>query len=705
MSLRELARSQVINALDAVKPANKYKFLVVDDYVYTLLSALFGRDELLNYNITVMSKLTDNRPSESSFEVVYLMAPTDFNIEIVSVDFSISPKRYAACHFVLTQPLPEHTEAKLSKLPVANHIKSMQQIYVDFIVHESNVFSFNDHLDIHRFYHRKCLDLVVPAAQRAAERLASLCALVGEYPIVRFYQPADTASFDAATLPSLLASNFQEAMDATLRANPQLSPNIESGRARSVFLILDRAVDYFAPLLHEFTFQAMAYDILGISPDDNSYTYKYVNAKGRSERVTAQIDPYDSEWTSLRHKHMQEVSNILLKSLDKMKQENPDFFNTSSGPGSVSQIQDMLANVHIFNDTRDKFSLYLQLAQDCMKAFNERELDLIAQCEQSCATNEAPDGSTPRNLATDLVNILANPQVSSSDRARLIAIYLLYRNGLCEADIKKLSMHSQIRSQAVKSLQNLKYIGAPVLKDLGEKHPQKHTHLGFGEPSTEDVFETSRYVHGVSRILEAQVNGTLSTEQFPYFREAEQEEISLAHSGSMRNPRQRAAWAKSPDKLSKLKQRIFVFIPGGITFSEMKAVYEIGEKYNKEIYIGGSCIHTPKSFMDDLYHLHMQREMLLLPEDGTTEKVPEYLRRPNTTQSSQSEPHLAGSYSHLQSGQAPAPASVSASALAPASAMTSHDLPVRHNSLSQDLPKNNEKKTKKKSSRLARMFK
>ena len=63
----------------------------------------------------------------------------------------------------------------------------------------------------------------------------------------------------------------QQNLDDYKKANPDFPKPSDPPRPRGTLIITDRSMDTVAPLLHEFTYQAMANDLLKIE-DDNTYT-------------------------------------------------------------------------------------------------------------------------------------------------------------------------------------------------------------------------------------------------------------------------------------------------------------------------------------------------------------------------------------------------------------------------------------------------
>jgi syntaxin-binding protein 1 len=103
-------------------------------------------------------------------------------------------------------------------------------------------------------------------------------------------------------------------------------------RPRGTLIITDRTMDTVAPLLHEFTYQAMANDLLHIV-NGRSYTYRFQSRSpeggGRKgdeyEDRTAILSDADQLWTAVRHLHISEAIGKLKTDFNVFLEENAGF--------------------------------------------------------------------------------------------------------------------------------------------------------------------------------------------------------------------------------------------------------------------------------------------------------------------------------------------------------------------------------------------
>jgi syntaxin-binding protein 1 len=104
-------------------------------------------------------------------------------------------------------------------------------------------------------------------------------------------------------------------------------------------------MDMLAPFVHEFTYQAMANDLLRIENGTNytyvypsfppiygrvlkcfdRFRYKFQSAVGAFEDKTAILSDADTVWTEVRHMHMREAIDKLMADFNKFLVDNAVF--------------------------------------------------------------------------------------------------------------------------------------------------------------------------------------------------------------------------------------------------------------------------------------------------------------------------------------------------------------------------------------------
>lgn len=124
-------------------------------------------------------------------------------------------------------------------------------------------------------------------------------------------------------LSQLLAQEVQDELDDYVQSNPNFPP--PSNRPKGVLFVVDRAMDLYAPLLHEFTYQAMAHDLLPIQ-DGEKIVYKTeVEESGKKVAKDMVITEDDKVWVDVRHQHMKDTIEKLMADFQGFLRDNKNF--------------------------------------------------------------------------------------------------------------------------------------------------------------------------------------------------------------------------------------------------------------------------------------------------------------------------------------------------------------------------------------------
>ncbi|KAI0629391.1 Sec1-like protein [Trametes polyzona] len=647
-SLIATVRAKFLEAIRSVNPPGRWKILVVDEHSQRLLGSVLKQFDILEENVTLIESITSHREPQQ-FEAMYLLMSTSQNVDRIIRDFSNGRQQYAAAHLFFIDGLAEPLFERLTSSPAEPHLKALQELFINFWAIEAQAFSLRAPGSFFNIYSPPRSDTSFkPMKDRLDEELrfmskmiSNVCLTLNEYPFIRYYSPnhhpplgplrphastrppppAETSSrwrtnlargTDARAYESVegdyvakvLAFMVQQNLDEYKKANPDWPKPSDPPRPRGTLIVTDRSMDTMAPLLHEFTYQAMANDLLPIE-DGNTYRYKFQTAVGAYEDKVATLSDADNVWTDLRHMHMREAIDKLMADFNQFMQDNAGF--KGEGAANLNDMKDMLANLPQYQEQREKFSLHLNMAQECMAIFERDKLPAVANVEQNCATGVTAEGKAPKTLVEEMVPLLDSRDVVNMNKVRIIALYIQHRDGVPDEDRRRLYQHARLTLAEQDAVNALVHLGVRISRQSGDKDTRKKMKQ---KPSNEEEYELSRYKPVLRTVLEEHVSNKLDPTLFPYVKDAPtaatpasslRSSPAIQPAVSLRS--QKPSWhkaARGGATHQDTRQRILVFVAGGMTYSEMREAYLLSKSLNKEIIIGSTHALTPSQFVDDL---------------------------------------------------------------------------------------------------------
>lgn len=386
-----------------------------------------------------------------------------------------------------------------------------------------------------------------------------------------------------------------------------------------------------ATLVHEYTYEAVAYDLLdGVILNVDSNVVSLAGPPAR-ELLLSDADPL---WDELKHKHLEEVQNVVNVKVEDVKRQNAD---QDASQISTGALLDMLRRSPEQRDAMDRLLLHMTLIEQIFTRLRQERLMAqpgIGLLEQdiACGVDEKGKDVKSATMQAQLTDCFAKfTDLASETKLRLLMLYFACMANISEGVRQKLIEMARLEAEdqdVLMAMIRTKLMDVP--------NSQRHR-LGNGPVSrvtreqaerfkrnakSDGRFQLSRFEPRVKEVIEQLTQGRLSEDDFPVLEGSDTPGNSLRTAGlvgcsapgapSLQPADQWsfAAWpgaGKSPaaeaaGDAPAVTQRIILFVVGGITHSELRAAAEVAQGLPRgtEVLLGGTALLTPRKFIHAL---------------------------------------------------------------------------------------------------------
>ncbi|KAG1140229.1 hypothetical protein G6F37_006323 [Rhizopus arrhizus] len=631
IGIDEILKKRFLELIKSVQPTGRWKLVVVDSLSSKILNSACKMYDILEENVTLVENIEKPRQPYPSYEAVYILTPCIESCSRLVDDFSRKDgPMYAAAHVHFINALDNNVFTELTHMlnaaNAANHIKSLKEMYVDFIVREHCVYTLDNESRFLTLFGSDGSNTsqIETQLDNIAKELLSVCVTLGESPLIRYHRPLDEKGTINRKIPELLAKLVQAELDNFCATNPEFPPPRDPPLPSGTLILLDRTIDPIAPFLHEFTYQAMMADLLKVEevPTGLKYEYTYIQEDGTDHKQEVTLNEQDTVYTMIRHMHIASTTEKLIEDFNRFMNENKISSNEGQTTAStLNDMKNMISNLPQFQEMKSKYSAQMTIANDCMAEFKYQNLEAIGLLEQNMACGETPEGDEPKNLKEDLISILDDPETSEMVKTRLILLWIASAETINPEDLEELLSYARLDQDYKDAITNISLLGVQLSKSANKQGQKtKNRKKKKADAQQEVPFDLSRYVPVVKRIVEGHIDGTIDQRLFPNnIRTVKQQNLRKNTAEAVKEvPKLRVyktQWHKKSTGANAAPKPpsgppVIIFIVGGMTYSEIRSAYELAETFDREIYIGSTHVITPDKFVQDISQLDKDNSMI-----------------------------------------------------------------------------------------------
>ncbi|KAL5541049.1 hypothetical protein UlMin_042622 [Ulmus minor] len=606
-----------------------WKVLIMDKLTVKIMSYSCKMADITEEGVSLVEDLYKRRQPLPSMDAIYFIQPTKDNVIVFLSDMAGRSPLYRKAFVFFSSPIPRDLVTQIKRDgTVLPRIGALREMNLEYFAIDSQGFITNNERALEELFGdeedtRKgvaCLNVM-------ATRIATVFASLREFPFVRYRAAKSLDATTMTTLRDLIPTKLAAGVWDCLTKYKKTIPNFPETETCEL-LILDRSVDQIAPIIHEWTYDAMCRDLLNM--EGNKYVHEVPGKTGGPpEKKEVLLEDHDPIWLELRHAHIADASERLHEKMTNFVSKNKaaQIQHGPRGELSTRDLQKMVQALPQYSEQIDKLSLHVEIAGKINKIIREHGLRELGQLEQDLVFGDAGMKDVIKYLST-------KDDTTRENKLRLLMILAaIYPEKIEGEKGENLMKLAKLQPDDMNAVNNLRLLGAASDAKKSSMSPfslkfdmhKKKRAFRKERPSEEEQWQLSRFYPIIEELIEKLSKRELSKEDYPCLNDpsptfhgtsnnvASIHQPPAAH--SMRS-RRTPTWARpraSDDGYSsdsvlrhassdfkKMGQRIFVFIVGGATRSELRVCHKLTTKLKREIILGSTSIDDPPQFLTKL---------------------------------------------------------------------------------------------------------
>ncbi|CDO94915.1 unnamed protein product [Kluyveromyces dobzhanskii CBS 2104] len=556
--INRIANFQSKSSDTSIQEKSRVKALLLDNDTLSTISMCTTQTELLKHEIYLVDKLENiHRDPMPHLKCLCYLKPTEDSIQ--NLLHELQDPKYGEYQIFFNNQVSKSQLERLAERDDLEVVTHVEEVFQDYLIVNEDVFALEIPL-----YNLLQNQLVwdPKGLQETTSGLMSLLLSLKLNPTISYDPNSKLCQKLAKDLEYEVKTNERQLFDFPVRdSNPLL-------------VLLDRKSDPLTPLLQPWTYQSMINEYIGIKR----------NLVDLSSVPNIDPDLKQVVLSSKQDKFFKDTMYMNFGDLaDKVKNYVTQYktkANITKQINTIEDIKEFIEKFPEFKKLSGNISKHMAIVSELDRQLQFKNIWEVSELEQNLSSHDDNNDDF-----AELKRILSLPNLESYYKLKLACIFVL-RHGRNESRVTELenllreqcdptqiSLFFQFKQRYGNAFKKQK---VPQDSDLISGLTKKFNRLG--STAAENVF--MQHVPELTTLL-----NDLDKNKFP------QEGVKLLN--------------QNIDPKTYMPQDVVIFIVGGLTIEEARAVHQFNEKYsqnkgNCRVIIGGTSIITTEQFLTDV---------------------------------------------------------------------------------------------------------